>query len=413
MTASQQSEPDTGTGYGLRAWTHNARLTEVGRGTSMGELMRRYWQPVGLSSYATDLPRQVRALGEDLILFRDGKGRAGLVHPRCAHRGTSLFYGRIEEEGIRCCYHGWLFDREGHCLEQPGEPGGGATRHKVRQPWYPVQERYGLVWAYMGPPAKKPLLPRYDVLEELDPGERLFADDNNIGAGHAETVVPFNWLQHFENIHDPAHFYWLHYLHSGPQFGARFGEIDLEAIRRNLPEMVAGVKYSVSDRGVTARREAALPDGRRLRSVIETVLPALRVVPNPFGKAGRVDQIGFMLPVDDTGFRIFTVLRAADRQYFADAEQRYAARASWSTEQSQRFPNDFEAQGSQGPITLHSAEHLARSDVGIIMLRRLFDAQIREIEAGRDPLGVRFEPGREYVRLEAGSFIGDHAEAAE
>jgi hypothetical protein len=87
------------------------------------------------------------------------------VYPHCAHRGTSLYYGKVEERGIRCCYHGWLFDVQGHCLDQPCEPEGGRARDKVRQPWYPVQELYGLVWAYMGPPDKKPVLPRYECLE--------------------------------------------------------------------------------------------------------------------------------------------------------------------------------------------------------------------------------------------------------
>ena len=102
-------------------------------------------------------------LGEDLILFRDKTGRPGLVQARCAHRGTTLYYGKVEERGIRCCYHGWLFDVEGRCLEQPCEPEGGRFRDRVRQPWYPVQELYGLVFAYMGPPEKKPVLPRYDA----------------------------------------------------------------------------------------------------------------------------------------------------------------------------------------------------------------------------------------------------------
>ena len=143
---------------------HDPTLTEVGAGTPMGELLRRYWHPVGLTGDASDTPRQVRVLGEDLILFRDKAGRAGLVHPHCAHRGASLYYGKVEERGIRCCYHGWLFDVHGHCLEQPCEPDLGARRRvTVRQPWYPVEERYGLVFAYLGPPDKKPVLPRYDA----------------------------------------------------------------------------------------------------------------------------------------------------------------------------------------------------------------------------------------------------------
>src|SRR6478752_10725787 len=116
---------DTGTGYTRKAPTYNAGLTEVGRGKPMGELLRRYWHPIALVTDAGTTPKPVRVLGEDLILFRDGAGRAGLVEARCCHRGTTLYYGRVEERGIRCCYHGWLFDTQGRCLEQPCEPEGG------------------------------------------------------------------------------------------------------------------------------------------------------------------------------------------------------------------------------------------------------------------------------------------------
>ena len=133
-----QRDRELGTAYAMRPSASRTELTEVGRGTPMGELLRRYWHPVGLAADATDTPRKVRALGEDLILFRDRHGRAGLLHARCCHRGTTLYYGKVEEDGIRCCYHGWKFDTEGHCLEQPCEPDGGQFRDKVRQPWYPV-----------------------------------------------------------------------------------------------------------------------------------------------------------------------------------------------------------------------------------------------------------------------------------
>ena len=159
------------TAYGRPNPTFLERLTLVGRGTPMGELLRRYWHPVALASDATGTPRQIRALGEDLILFRDGAGRAGLLYPRCVHRGASLYYGRVEDDGIRCCYHGWKFTVDGHCIEQPCEPdNGAATCRLVRQPHYPVQELYGLIFAYMGPPEKQPILPRYDVLENLAAG---------------------------------------------------------------------------------------------------------------------------------------------------------------------------------------------------------------------------------------------------
>ena len=133
-----------GSAYYLEPPTFDEDLVRVGRGTPGGELLRRYWHPVAVASEVKDLPVAIRALGEDLVLFRTTGGAFGLVHPRCCHRGTTLLYGRVEQQGIRCCYHGWLFGPEGHCLDQPCEPGGGEKRENYRQPWYPVQERYGL-----------------------------------------------------------------------------------------------------------------------------------------------------------------------------------------------------------------------------------------------------------------------------
>src|SRR5262245_55089264 len=122
--------PD-GSAYGRPQPTYDAELTEVGPGTPCGEFMRRYWQPVAVSINVSLTPQYVRILGEDLILFRDGRGRPGLLTPRCAHRGSSLFYGKVDENGIRCCYHGWQFDVEGRCLDQPCEPDNGKT-HRDR-----------------------------------------------------------------------------------------------------------------------------------------------------------------------------------------------------------------------------------------------------------------------------------------
>jgi phenylpropionate dioxygenase-like ring-hydroxylating dioxygenase large terminal subunit len=126
-----------GTAYGRQNPTYDASQTEVGQGTPCGEWLRRFWQPVALSNDATTRPKKVRLLGEDLILFRDRKGRPGLLYPRCMHRGTTLFYGKVEDEGIRCCYHGWLFGVGGTCLDQPCEPEHGLHRNIARQPWYP------------------------------------------------------------------------------------------------------------------------------------------------------------------------------------------------------------------------------------------------------------------------------------
>jgi len=387
---------DEGTGYTRAAPSYLAKLAEVGRGTPMGELLRRYWHPVGLGSHATNTPREVRMLGEDLVLFRDGAGRAGLVWARCCHRGTTLYYGKVEERGIRCCYHGWLYDVEGHCLDQPCEPDGGARyRKRVRQPWYPVEERYGLIFAYMGPPEKKPLLPRYDALEELDEGEFIDVDDTSIGSGGG-AVAPCNWLQHFENVVDPFHVPVLHGNFSGTQF---------------VPAMnlMPQVEFSVTPRGVKVTSERRLADGKVMHRTTEVVLPTLRVVPNPYvGKYGRVESIGWTIPIDDTHYRIYTAGRVKEKGVLLprspDAAKR-RNRNDMTPEERRAEPNDWEAQTGQGPITLHSEEHLATSDSGIVKLRRLLEAQVDAVARGEDPIGVHFDPASAYVRLEAGQHV--------
>jgi hypothetical protein len=215
--------------------------------------------------------------------------------------------------------------------------------------------------------------------------------------------VPFNWLQHFENILDTAHFLWLHVFHSGPQFGSRYGEYD--RLDFQPWERLGDAQWRVSERGVLTERTMTIPDGRTLHTVTETVLSGVRGVPNPFGGAGRGDALGFILPVDDTSFRIFTVLRGKDRSFFERVGAMRTPDAAADPTHYQRYPGDWEAQGSQGPITLHSEEHLSTTDRGVRMLRRLLQQQIEIVAAGGDPLNVAFEPGRELVELECGQFF--------
>ena len=382
---------DTGTAYGRPAPSYRADLTLVGAGTPMGELLRRYWHPVGLAADAGAEPRMVRVLGEDLVLFRDGAGKAGLLYPRCAHRGTTLYYGKVEERGLRCCYHGWLYDVQGHCLEQPCEEGGGPRRDKVRQPWYPVEERYGLVFAYLGPAQKKPLLPRYDCLEELAAGEFLEADDSSIGSGGAQ-VVPCNWLQHWENVVDPFHVPVLHGSFSGPQFIEQMG-------------LVPKVSFETTARGVKVTTLRTLEDGRVHRRVTEAVCPTLRVVPNPrVARYGKVESIGWVLPIDDTHYRIYVAGRVTGKGELGKYRSRMNGK-SWAEltpEERQRFPGDYEAQTGQGPITFHSEEHLATSDKGVAFLRRFMEQQLKAVAEGRNPAGVAFDAEGVFVRLDAG-----------
>jgi len=386
--------PDAGTAYERKPATYNATLTQVGRGTPMGELLRRYWHPIGVSADAGEVPRKVRVLGEDLILFRDGQGRPGLLYPHCAHRGTSLYYGRVEDGGIRCCYHGWLFDVQGHCTDQPCEPQGGLSRDRIRQPWYPVEERYGLIFAYLGPSARKPVLPRYAALEDLSEGEFIEANDQSIGGGGPQ-IIPCNWLQHFENVVDPFHVAILHSSFSGTQFVPQMGV---------MPE----VTFDYTDAGVSATAVRRLDDGKTLRRVGEAALPTLRVIPSPrLAYYGTVESLGWVLPIDDTSFRIYTAGRVRREGDIARSRSRMNGKL-WeelTEEEHQRMPGDYEAQVSQGAIAWHSEENLATSDRGLVLLRRMFKQQLEIVAAGGDPVGVGFDRAAPPIVFAAGNFL--------
>lgn len=385
---------DTGTAYEFTPGLPRLELTQVGRGTPYGEVLRRYWQPIALSSDASKTPRQVRVLGEDLILFRTGRGSPGLLYPRCAHRGASLFYGGVERDGIRCCYHGWVFDTEGRCLEQPCEPENGLHRDRVRQPWYPVHERYGLIWAYLGPPDRKPLLPRYDVLETAAADESLITDGSGVGGG-GPAFLDFNWLQHWENVLDPFHVPILHARFSGFQFSP---EMAL------MPE----VQFEYTACGVRSTQRRFLGDGRTLRRVTEVMFPNLRVVPSPRLKAGPTNILGWVVPCDDESFQIFTVAKDAAPDFLIKLRSTYGGK-TWSEltpEEHQRMPGDYEAQKSQGTITLHGDDHLITTDQGVAMLRRMMAKQIRNVAGGGDPPGVIFD-GNDVIAIEGGNFFED------
>ena len=385
---------DEGTAYGRPPQHHDAEITEVGPGTPCGEFMRRYWHPIALSAKLEARPQNVRVLGEDLVLFRDRKGRPGLLHPRCAHRGTTLYYGRVEPEGIRCCYHGWLFDVEGRCLDQPCEPEGGRHKDAVRQPWYPVEERYGLVWAYMGPPEKKPALTRWDCLEDLKSGERIVADGASTGGGGDETVeiVPTNWLNDWENVMDPFHLPILHTTFSGVQF---------------VPEMaiMPVVNWEPADHGMLYSAYRKLDDGREMDRVTQVLFPHVRIVPDVRLLEGPARRVGWVVPVDDTHYRLFHAGKVTG-DFVPRSPRHYDGRlwSQLSEEEHQKFPGDWEAQVGQGPISLHSEEHLTTSDKGVAMLRRMMRRQIKAVAAGNDPQGVVFDPAQATVRVRAGNF---------
>ena len=397
----QATQPD-GHAYGRRPQQSDKVLTEVGRGTPLGELQRRYWQPVAVSSQVTDLPRKVQILGEELVVFRDRRGRAGLLYPRCMHRGTSLFYGKVEDEGIRCCYHGWLFDTQGRCLDQPCEPDRGRHRDQARQPWYPLEERYGFIFAYLGPPQRQPQLPRYDILEELAPDQQLLCVLGGFGAtGDASLeVVPYSWLQMNDNVMDPFHVHVLHSTFSGVQFAPGF-------------LVMPKVEFFFADHGVCYSAYRKLDDGREMKRISSWLLPNIMSVPDISLEHGRSTMLSWVVPSDDSSYRQAMVMKVPKS---LDLRRGILLGGkSWgemTEEEHQRTPGDYEAQAGQGRISLHSEEHLVSSDRGVMMQRRLLRQQCDVVVCGGDPLGVEFEQDKATVRVRSGNFYEERRAAA-
>ena len=387
---------DTGTGYGRSMNPpFDTDLVEVGPGTRGGELLRRYWHPFARSEEATDLPKDIRLLGEDLVLFRDLDGRPGLVVPRCCHRGTTLFYGKVEAAGIRCCYHGWLFDVEGQCLDQPCEPDRGRNRTSYRQPWFPVHEYNGLIFAYLGPPEKKPVFPRYDIFEGLTDEDDIVIVDHFAFGG--PVVAPCNWFQTHENSMDPYHIFILHNSISGPQFHP-----DLQS----WPE----IDWHVTDLGIKATADRDLSDGRHLHRVTEVRFPTIRVIPTPtLAYTGRTNNLSWAVPIDDGHTKVYAMVRKPKGQP-AQGLPVYNGTRTWfdlTDEEHQRYPGDYEAQVGQGAITAHSDEHLSSTDRGVSMVRRMWKQQLDVMDAGGDPLGVIFDESQAVVRVEAGNYLSE------
>lgn len=376
--------------YGLKIPGPDTTLTLVGPGTPCGEVMRRYWHPVCLSEDLKELPKRIRILGEDLVAFRDRSGRPGLLFAHCSHRGASLEYGRTEDRGIRCCYHGWLYDVQGNLLDTPLEPPDSPLKRRIQHPCYPVQEYKGLVFAYMGPPDKRPLFPQYDILLQRT-GSFKARIIKGIGA-----PIDTNWLQVHENLMDVLHLYWLHAQHSGPQFPHGY---------EHKPEKVV---YKETEMGMRAIVTIILPDGREWELIWEMIMPTVFVLYT--GPVADIKSriVGWRIPVDDTHQLIAQV------QWFPEGvteglnkkreEMSAVARKDTSYEFSQRYPDDQEAIASQGLIAIHALENPGTSDRGVMMYRRLLRQAIEDVNAGRDPKGVVRDPKKaECIYTTAGS----------
>lgn len=403
MTKTTKHNIDEGTAYGMKPATYNKRLVEVSAGTPMGELMRRYWQPCALSKDITsEKPQKIRLLGEDLVIFRDGRGNPGLVHQHCCHRGANLFYGRIENDGIRCCYHGWKFDVKGNCIEQPAEVNLGNHRDRFRQPWYPVEERYGLIYAYMGPPDKKPVLPHWKHLEELGPDEELTVSaDNPYGPDKDQlySSLDFNWLQAFENTMDAPHLPWLHYYHScdqitGAPLSGVFGDEDVPSYAF-IKNLAGYIETDETELGVKQGVRVSNPDGKEYIARNEAMVPNVAVVTT-------LINLVYFVPCDDTSLIMFMVFRRKKGEaVHVDEIHEGKSWREMTEEEHQLSPGDYEAQSSIGKLPAHSREHLSPGDKAVGKLRMRLEGAVKDVVEGRNPPGLIFDKNAPPLEISA------------
>ena len=350
-------------------------LTQVGPGTPCGEYLRRFWQPVAFTRELTEAPLRVRILGEDLVVFRDRRGQIGVLHLHCAHRGTSLEFGIPVERGIRCCYHGWVFDVDGRCLETPGEPHGSRLCERVWQGAYPTLDFAGLVFAYLGPPDRRPPFPHYDSYDV--PGHTLMPA--------AKFTLPCNWLQVKDNSMDPVHTAFLHARSSGYQFTEAFGVV---------PEL----DWALTDAGMVYIATRRMGDLAWVR-VCDFMPPNIHQFTREIEEAtapkpvSRPVIVRWAVPNDDTHTTNFE-LAQVDAAWGLTAEQVAQPGFGQSDDrpyaERQRFPADFDAQSSQRTIAIHALEHLASTDRGVIMLRRIVREGIAAVARGEDPPGTQW-----------------------
>jgi 5,5'-dehydrodivanillate O-demethylase oxygenase subunit len=360
----------------------NALLTQTGRGTPMGDLLRRYWQPVAAASeLETKWTKRVRVMGEELVLFKDRTGKLGLIEERCPHRGASLAYGIPAEDGIRCPYHGWKFDGTGRCLDQPNEPEGSSFKDKVSIAGYPVQELAGLIFAYLGPlPA--PLITKLDGYV-ADPAIRLIAS----------AVIPCNWLQIQENSVDPIHSEWLH---------GHFAEF-VEEQRGNDVKWAfsahhKAIAFDEKPYGIIKRRlkEGQSEDCSDWRIGHPLVFPNILAV-GSCDKAWKTYEFQIRVPQDDTHTMHwwFTAFEpAADVDVDPDllAKPRYFEVPLDTGDYTTAEFQDVLAWTTQGGVCDRRAEHLGSTDRGVTMFRNMLRRELKKIENGEDPMLVNRDP---------------------
>jgi 5,5'-dehydrodivanillate O-demethylase len=384
----------------------NERMTRIGPGTPMGELMRRYWHPIAASSQLPTFgTKAVKLLGESLVLYRDRSGTLGLVAERCPHRSAGMVFGVPEQTGLRCAYHGWLFDETGRCTEQPWETTEDpSSTFKDRTPIqaYPVQELGGLVFAYMGP-GPTPLLPRWDL---------LVMDGVTRDIGH--TVVPCNWLQIMENSLDPIHLEWLH-IHFSDYVLEKLGRPDLKrrTVTDNQGRVLPAYKhtkigFTIFDNGITKRRTlVGTTEEDDLWAVGHPVVFPLLL------KTGYTFQ--YRVPIDDenTMYFYYSCYRPKPGIEFQEQDPRELpyyevpiagvdanGEPQWSLLDN-NSGQDIAMWYTQGAISDRSQEHLGLSDRGVILYRQLLKDNMAKVLEGDDPMNVfRNEEDNVFLELD-------------
>ena len=366
----------------------NELLTRTGPGTPMGALFRRFWLPLLLPSElpAPDCPPiRVRVLGEDLVAFRDTDGRVGFIAQACPHRGASLFFGRNEECGLRCVYHGWKFDVEGNCVDMPSEPAESNFKQKVKATTYASAEWGGLVWIYMGPKEKQPPLPQYEFCVRHE-------------AGRYENTHVWKWIQEcnyaqaLEGNIDTAHITYLHRrkISRGP--GSEHGI---------NPDGPAVVKVTPTEFGFAygGRRDTA--DGRYYWRVTPYMLPTFTSIPGPaYNGSGhflipRDDETAWWLvvqpnyrpvegrpPFADIIPGTWRMKANRDNDYLLDRELQ---RTTTYTGLPGNRVEDGAIIESMGPVYDRSREHLGTIDGAVIHMRRLMIRLAKQLQQGIEP----------------------------
>jgi len=382
----------------------NDLLTRTGPDTQGGRMMRAYWQPVALAEeLLPDVPLAVRVMGEDLVLFRDAAGAPQLIGRYCPHRLVDLSYGRVEDGGLRCIYHGWLLSGAGRCLEQPGERGNEGFKDRIRHPAYPCFEAAELIFAYLGPGAP----PRRPQFEFFDPRHAA-------GVWAGKLHHDCNWLQGHEGNLDPQHLSFLH------RFMSAAAALDPGGNALTADDVAPVIEPEETRYGMRVRTVRAVSGGRRYLRVTNHIMPNCgsfggvpmfdpAAGPPPHENSGY--QLHWHVPIDDTAHWKYTVLfnreRALDKRFVTDrlfGEQKsfYSRRTRANHHLQDReemrhrsfagvgrnfFDHDklaTEVQGP-GPIIDRSQEHLGTTDRPVMLMRRLLLEAVRDVAAGRDP----------------------------